>query len=257
MAYLSSIELDDIRSQRLRVFLKINGAPTMMVYVWIDCDRKYSISTTPLLQDGKDYSRICWKQPDLPEQDFGEVNNEKAERQELIVSQPKYSEMYYNTCAEIDQHNRHRQDTLKVKRKMQTKSWEKGVTSSIFGMYRVDAWLMYHGCTIYTIHKEPDLDQQEFYCVLSEELIENNIRRRMGTRRSQNDPPNMGSTSHDTMNLIPELRATRAKKIHKNGTMTKFRKQGRCRMCYKGRPTTICSACDDNDGEILYFCVFF
>ena len=24
-------------------------------------------------------------------------------------------------------------------------------------------------------------------------------------------------------------------------------------MCYKGRPTTICSACDDNDGEILYF----
>ena len=25
-------------------------------------------------------------------------------------------------------------------------------------------------------------------------------------------------------------------------------------MCYKGRPTTICSACDDNDGEILYFC---
>ena len=25
-------------------------------------------------------------------------------------------------------------------------------------------------------------------------------------------------------------------------------------MCYKGIPTTICSACDDNDGEILYFC---
>ena len=25
-------------------------------------------------------------------------------------------------------------------------------------------------------------------------------------------------------------------------------------MYYKGRPTTICSACDDNDGEILYFC---
>ena len=25
-------------------------------------------------------------------------------------------------------------------------------------------------------------------------------------------------------------------------------------MCYKGRPTTIFSACNDNDGEILYFC---
>ena len=36
--------------------------------------------------------------------------------------------------------------------------------------------------------------------------------------------------------------------------MKKFYKQEGCRMCYKGRPTTICSACDDNDGEILYFC---
>ena len=25
-------------------------------------------------------------------------------------------------------------------------------------------------------------------------------------------------------------------------------------MCYTGRPTTIFSACDDNDGEILYRC---
>ena len=95
---------------------------------------------------------------------------------------------------------------------MQTKSWEKRLTSSIFGMYCVDAWLMYRGCTIDTLHKEPDMDQQEFYCVLAEELIDNNIRRRRGTRRSQRDPQNMRSASHDTMNLIPELRATRAEK---------------------------------------------
>ena len=36
--------------------------------------------------------------------------------------------------------------------------------------------------------------------------------------------------------------------------MKKFCKQERCRMCYKGRPTTICLDCDDNDGETLYFC---
>ena len=60
--------------------------------------------------------------------------------------------------------------------------------------------------------------------------------------------------SHDTMNLIPELQATTSKKRHKNGTMTKLCKQGRCRMYYKGHPATICSACDDNSGEILYFC---
>ena len=31
------------------------------------------------------------------------------------------------------------------------------------------------GCTIDKIHKEPDLNQQELYCVLAEELIENNL----------------------------------------------------------------------------------
>ena len=59
---------------------------------------------------------------------------------------------------------------------------------------------------------EPDLDQQGFYCVLAEELIDNDIRRRRGTRRSQLDPQNMRSASHNTMDIIPELRATRAKK---------------------------------------------
>ena len=48
-----------------------------------------------------------WRQPDLPEEEFGGVNNAEAERQELTVSQPKCSEIYYNTCAAIDQHDRH------------------------------------------------------------------------------------------------------------------------------------------------------
>ena len=68
------------------------------------------------------------------------------------------------------------------------------------------------GCTTDTLHKEPDRDQQESYCVLAEELLDNNIRRRRDTRRSRRDPQNMRSASHDTMNLIPELGATRAKK---------------------------------------------
>ena len=63
----------------------------------------------------------------------------------------------------------------------------------------------------------------------------------------------MRSASHDTMSLIPELREKRSKKRHRNGTMTKFCRKGRCIICYKGRPTTIFLACDDNDGEILFF----
>ena len=34
----------------------------------------------------------------------------------------------------------------------------------------------YRGCTIDTLHKEPDLNQQQLsFCVLAEELIDNNI----------------------------------------------------------------------------------
>ena len=57
------------------VVLKINVAPTIMAYVRMDRDRRYFISTASSLQDGKDYSRICWRQPDLLEEDFSGVNN--------------------------------------------------------------------------------------------------------------------------------------------------------------------------------------
>ena len=59
----------------MEVVLKSNGAPNMMAYVWMDRDRRYFISTTSSLQDGKDCSRILWRQPDLLEEDFSGVNN--------------------------------------------------------------------------------------------------------------------------------------------------------------------------------------
>ena len=34
----------------------------------------------------------------------------------------------------------------------------------------VDAWLMYTGATKDKLHPEPELDQQELYCALSEEI---------------------------------------------------------------------------------------
>ena len=67
MAYLSSIELYEGRGQRVGVVLKSNGAPTTMAYVWMDHDRRYFISAASSLQDGKYYSRIRWRQPDLTE----------------------------------------------------------------------------------------------------------------------------------------------------------------------------------------------
>ena len=38
-------------------------------------------------------------------------------------------------------------------------------------MYVVNVRLMHTGATTDTLHPEPKLDQQEFYCVFAEELI--------------------------------------------------------------------------------------
>ena len=78
MAYLSSIELAEGRGQQVGVVLKINGAPTMMAYVCMDRERRNFISTASSLQDGKDYSRIRWRKPDLPEEEFGGANDEES-----------------------------------------------------------------------------------------------------------------------------------------------------------------------------------
>ena len=51
MEYLSSIEIDEGRGQRVGVVLKTNGVPTMMACVWMDRDRRYFISTASSLQD--------------------------------------------------------------------------------------------------------------------------------------------------------------------------------------------------------------
>ena len=46
------------------------------------------------------------------------------------------------------------------------------MTTSLFGMYVVDAWLIYTGATADTLHHELELYQQELYCELAEEPIE-------------------------------------------------------------------------------------
>ena len=43
MNYLSVIESTEGRGQKIGVFLKTSGVPTMMECVWIDCGSRYLI----------------------------------------------------------------------------------------------------------------------------------------------------------------------------------------------------------------------
>ena len=121
MAYLSSLEFTEGRGQREGVVMKSLGRPWIMAFVWVDRDRRYFISTASSLTDGNSYSRWRWRQPEVSLEDMGLPNNQDAVRQHLIVPQPKVCEIYYNTCGSIDQHNRHRQDTLQMEKKCKPK----------------------------------------------------------------------------------------------------------------------------------------
>ena len=136
-------------------------------------------------------------------------NNQEAVRQHLTVPQPEVCEIYYDTCGAIDQHNQHRQDTLQIQKKIQTKGLDKHVTASLFGMYVVDAWLMYKGCTKASAGATPKLTQKEFYCQSAEELIDNNQDKvRMRSRRRVNYRQNLVSISS-----VLILRATKKQKL--------------------------------------------
>ena len=238
MRYLSSLEMLEGRGQRKGVVLKDeNGDPTMMAYVWVDRERRYFISSTSSLQEGQPYSRVRWRQMEE------EAEDSDARRVELTVPQPLCSEIYYSTCAAIDQHNRCRQDDLRLEKKINTHSWDKRVGLSLFGMYVVDAWKMYHGCTS-SAHVKSSLGQKDFYLALAEELVDNNVKTRGSRKRTATNEQVAAEMLESPHQAAPHLTPTKRMKFT-GGKLTKFRAQGRCGVCYKGRPTTVCSSCEE------------
>jgi hypothetical protein len=198
----------------------------MLAFVWVDRDRCYFISTTSLLEAGRPYSRFRWRQ-------LGQDPNAEPENVEVEVPQPLASEIYYDVCAVIDQHNRHRQDTLNLEKKVKTHDWSKRVNLSIFAMCVVDAWLLYSKAT------KCSEKQKDFYMFLADELIDNNyfgIGSQSSRRASSSSPEDNGTPPA----------------VSRSDT---YRHQGRCDECGK-KTTMACSACRDErqDGVETYIC---
>ncbi|KAG7343793.1 hypothetical protein IV203_021801 [Nitzschia inconspicua] len=94
----------------------------------------------------------------------GDDMEAEPEREELTVPTPKVCNIYYDTCAAIDQNNWHRQDNLQIERKIETKNWATRVGTTILGMCIVDAWLVYKGAT------RTSETRSQFYSWLAEQL---------------------------------------------------------------------------------------
>ena len=162
-----------------------------------------------------------------------DVTNPDAppERVELTIPQPKAAEIYYSTCASIDQHNRARQDDLMLERKLGTPDWSKRLNSSLLSMCIVDARLAYHGCRGGALCSTT---QREFYEDLAEQLIDNaydGLGRRHRASDGGTPSPARAPTNDHSSGVDAHLTPTKRKKRTRDGLETKYTMQGRCMEC--------------------------
>ena len=177
---------------------------------------------------------------------------------EIIIPQPKAAEIYYNTCAKIDQHNRDRQDTLCLERKFVTKDWSKRVNLSIFAIIVVDAWRAYSRFS-QTIDGQVE-SQKEFYGHLAAELIDNQTERESRAGRLSDEfsvgihnPAVDYATGQPRSGVDAHISPTKRKKKRKNPDSKGFSLQGRCQVCQK-KTTWECSVCRENPTRNMWIC---
>jgi Transposase IS4 len=236
MRYLSSIPLPGGRGSRKGLLSTDAESGTQLLsFVWVDRDRRYFISTCSSLEEGSQIVRHRWTQRDT-------TANAEPSRLAKVVPQPKAAETYYKAAGKIDQHNRTRQDTLQLERKLQTNNWDKRVNTTLFAMIVVDSFLLAKGCSGSLALKEPGFFIQQ----LAEELIDNDYDK-MATRNKKRsrevEPlPAAINTSLYLTNPTPTKRLRQNKKTGKLSIC----KQGRCFTCKKAYTTYVCRECQLN-----------
>ena len=177
-----------------------------------------------------------------------------AARTTTFTEQPKCVELYYSACAMIDRHNRCRQETLGLERKLGTLEWDKRVNLSIFSMCIVDAWLTWKSLQVSGSDGDAE-DQQNFYSFLAEEMIDNTIdSRARRVRISGEEGPRL------TFSSPILIKCTRVKKKQvadgnaARSVPTTHTQQGYCKVCFR-KVTTVCNACLEATGKDVFFAI--
>ena len=99
MAYLQAQELRRRGDQKVLITKDQQGAIEMMAILWVDRDRRYFITNAESMEAAEPIYRRRWRQVNREE-------NAEPQRQELEIPQPKSVKTYYDTCMEIDRHNK-------------------------------------------------------------------------------------------------------------------------------------------------------
>jgi len=91
------------------VHLSRSGPPELMAVLWADRDPLYFVASAGSTRAGAPCERLRWIQLDGG-----------AERAAVSVTQPEVEEIFYSCRAQIDRHNRCRQDDFSLEHKLGT-----------------------------------------------------------------------------------------------------------------------------------------
>ena len=223
------------------------GSPDLMAVLWVDRDRRYFVATASSTRPGTPCERLRWR-----EQEGG------AERVAVSVPQPEVAEIYYGCCAQIDRHNRCRQDDLKLEHKLRTHDWSQRVNISLLGVCIVDAWLLHSGA-----RGAAALQQSDFYEDLAADLIDNSFdsvgwRPRGGAAAGEGEGGGAGAGEEalgPAYGVGVHLKPTTKRRLDQSGGATPHLRQRYCRECKAFRSTLVCSACrDPTAGGEIFLC---
>jgi len=233
MRYLSQVELVDGKGDFASLIHKDEESGTsVMATAWVDRDRKFFVSTCSSVAPGNNISRFRWRQ-------VNKGANSEPERMNIRIPQPQLVQLYYDSCAMIDRHNRQRQDNLDIEKKVMTLRWERRVNMGLFGMMVVDAYHLFAGirggvrATI----------SRAFYEQLAEELIDNDHdritlrRRREETEALEKAIDENGGCLEPAKQRTAPTPTKRMKKNHPTHHL-----QGICMVCKKNT-THVCREC--------------
>jgi Transposase IS4 len=112
---------------------------SLLAFVWADRDRRFFISTCLSTAPGKIINRQQWRQQD-------QTPNAEPELELINIWQTEAGQVHYEGCGKINQHNRHRQESLNLEKKVQTIERSSRGNHSIFRMMVVDAYYLTQGC---------------------------------------------------------------------------------------------------------------
>ena len=128
LQYLSHLEMAR-KGEHVSMTSRSRNGPDLMAVIWIHRDRRYFVSTSGATNPRTPIYRERWRS-----------HNGRSRKEEITVSIPKVCETHYDTCSQIDGHNRCRQDDLGLEKKFEVKDWSTRVNTSLLAMCIVDAW---------------------------------------------------------------------------------------------------------------------